>query len=215
MMSVRRSRWAALAVFFIGLGAGRRFRADALDPRGRHQARTGRYGRRTSARGVNRRGDRADPAGAVGILAATRPDRDGAARQPSGLRLRFAALAAAICRRELCDPGAQSSRSCHQHTDDRRTRAAALQRWIDAPRSPGGDIGARRGYGDPGTARQELGFRAAQTFVRVLQLEATLRATDAAVAAAESDRQRARARRDVGLVTQADVLAVDVHLADM
>ena len=65
------------------------------------------------------------------------------------------------------------------------------------------------------TARQELGFRAAQAFVRVLQLEATVRATDAAMAAAESDRQRARARREVGLVTEADVLAVDVHLADM
>ena len=64
-------------------------------------------------------------------------------------------------------------------------------------------------------ARQDLGFRAAQAFVRVLQLDAMVRATDAAVAAAESDRQRARARRDVGLVTQADVLAVDVHLADM
>jgi outer membrane protein TolC len=65
------------------------------------------------------------------------------------------------------------------------------------------------------TARQELGFRAAQAFVGVLQLEARLRATDAAVAAAESDHQRARARREVGLVTDADVLAVDVHLADM
>jgi outer membrane protein len=65
------------------------------------------------------------------------------------------------------------------------------------------------------TARQELGFRAAQAFVRVLQLEATVRATEAAVTAAESDRQRARARREVGLVTEADVLTVDVHLADM
>ena len=65
------------------------------------------------------------------------------------------------------------------------------------------------------TGRQELGFRAAQAFVRVLQLEATVRAADAAVAAAESDRQRARARRDVGLVTEADVLAVEVQLADM
>ena len=64
-------------------------------------------------------------------------------------------------------------------------------------------------------ARQDLAFQAAQAFVRVLQLEATVRATDAAVAAAESDRQRARARCDVGLVTEADVLAVDVHLADM
>jgi outer membrane protein TolC len=65
------------------------------------------------------------------------------------------------------------------------------------------------------TLRQDLGYRAAQAFVRVLQLEATVRATDAAVAAAESDRQRARARRDVGLVTAADELAVDVHLAEM
>jgi outer membrane protein len=64
-------------------------------------------------------------------------------------------------------------------------------------------------------ARQDLAFRAAQAFVQVLQLEATARATDAAVAAAESDRERARARREVGLVTEADVLAVDVHLADM
>jgi outer membrane protein TolC len=64
-------------------------------------------------------------------------------------------------------------------------------------------------------ADQDLAFRAAQAFVRVLQFEATVRATDAAVAAAESDRQRARARRDVGLATDADGLAVDVHLADM
>jgi outer membrane protein TolC len=64
-------------------------------------------------------------------------------------------------------------------------------------------------------AAQDLAFRAAQAFVQVLQLEAAVRATDAAVAAAESDGQRARSRREVGLVTDADVLAVDVHLADM
>ena len=64
-------------------------------------------------------------------------------------------------------------------------------------------------------AAQDLAFQAAQAFVLVLQLEATVRATDAAVAAAESDRERSRARRDVGLVTEADGLAVDVHLADM
>jgi outer membrane protein TolC len=65
------------------------------------------------------------------------------------------------------------------------------------------------------TARQDLALRAAQAFVQVLQLDAAVRATDAAVGAAESDRQRARARRDAGIVTDADVLAVDVHLADM
>lgn len=60
----------------------------------------------------------------------------------------------------------------------------------------------------------DLALGAAQAFIGVLQLEASMRATDAAVAAAESDRQRARARRDAGLATEADVLAVEVHLAD-
>lgn len=64
-------------------------------------------------------------------------------------------------------------------------------------------------------ATRDLAFRAAQAFVRVLQLEAAVRAADAAVAASESDQQRARARRETGLVTEADVLAVEVHRADM
>jgi outer membrane protein len=64
-------------------------------------------------------------------------------------------------------------------------------------------------------ATRGLAFRAAQAFVRVLQLEGAVRATDAAVAASESDQQRARARRETGLVTEADVLAVEVHMADM
>lgn len=64
-------------------------------------------------------------------------------------------------------------------------------------------------------ARQDLAVRAARAFVGVLQLEAAVRAADAALEAAESDRQRARARREVGVATDADVLAVDVHLADM
>ncbi|MCC7416891.1 MAG: TolC family protein [Acidobacteria bacterium] len=63
--------------------------------------------------------------------------------------------------------------------------------------------------------RQDLAFQAAQAFVAVLQHEAAVGAADAAVAAAESDRQRASARRDAGLVTDADVLAVEVHLADV
>ena len=64
-------------------------------------------------------------------------------------------------------------------------------------------------------ATRDLAFRAAQAFVRVLQLEAVVRATDAAVAASESDQQRARARRETGLATEADVLAVEVHMADI
>jgi outer membrane protein TolC len=62
---------------------------------------------------------------------------------------------------------------------------------------------------------QDLALHAAQAFVHVLQLEAAARASDAAVTAAESDLRRARDRRETGLVTEADVLAVDVHLADV
>jgi outer membrane protein TolC len=64
-------------------------------------------------------------------------------------------------------------------------------------------------------ATQDLALRAARTFVRVLQLESAVRASEAAVEAAESDLARARNRRDVGLVTDADVLVVEVHLADV
>lgn len=62
---------------------------------------------------------------------------------------------------------------------------------------------------------QDLAQAAATAFVRVLQLEADEHASEAAVAASESDLQRARSRRDAGLVTDADVLAVQVHVADM
>ena len=64
-------------------------------------------------------------------------------------------------------------------------------------------------------SRQSLAFAAAQAFIRTLQVEASVRASEAAVTAAESDLERARARRDVGLATPADVLAVDVHAAQM
>ena len=62
---------------------------------------------------------------------------------------------------------------------------------------------------------QDLALAAARAFVRVLQLEAADLAATAAVGAAQSDLDRARARRDVGVVTEADLLSVDVHLADM
>ena len=62
---------------------------------------------------------------------------------------------------------------------------------------------------------QDLAFAAAQSFVHVLQIEAADRASAAAVAAAESDLERTQRRREVGLVTDADVLAVEVHLADV
>jgi outer membrane protein TolC len=62
---------------------------------------------------------------------------------------------------------------------------------------------------------QDRAFDAARAFVRVLQLEAAERAAAAAVSAADSDLERTRRRRDVGLVTDADVLAMEVHQADV
>src|SRR5262249_53220754 len=50
---------------------------------------------------------------------------------------------------------------------------------------------------------------------RSLTASAALRASRAAVAAAEDDARRARERRAAGVVTQADVLALEVHLAQM
>jgi len=68
---------------------------------------------------------------------------------------------------------------------------------------------------DQSGGAQDLAFDAARAFVRVLQLEAAERARAAAVAAAESDLERTRERREAGLVTDADVLAIEVHLADV
>lgn len=62
---------------------------------------------------------------------------------------------------------------------------------------------------------QDAALAAAEAFVTVLHFEAAVQSADAAVAAATSDATRARARRDAGLVTDADVLAVEVHLAGM
>lgn len=79
----------------------------------------------------------------------------------------------------------------------------------------GARIGSEVSAAERRRAEQDLAMGAATAFVRVLQLEAEIRATVAAIDAALSDLERAKARRDGGLATEADVLAVDVHLAEM
>lgn len=61
----------------------------------------------------------------------------------------------------------------------------------------------------------DIAVAVAEVYGRVLAAEAALRAATAAVEAGASDLDRAAARRDAGVVTDADVLAVDVHLARM
>jgi outer membrane protein TolC len=60
---------------------------------------------------------------------------------------------------------------------------------------------------------QDLALGAARAYASVVEAGTFVAAARAAVEAAESDLGRARNRRDLGLVTEADVLAVEVHLA--
>jgi outer membrane protein TolC len=60
-----------------------------------------------------------------------------------------------------------------------------------------------------------LAVTTTQAFGRVLKSDAARRAAEAGTAAAREDLTRAERRRDAGLVTDADVLALVVHVADL
>jgi outer membrane protein TolC len=63
--------------------------------------------------------------------------------------------------------------------------------------------------------RAELTLAVARAYGGVVQAGANRRAAESAVEAARDDLSRARQRRDVGLVTDADVLSLEVHVAQM
>jgi outer membrane protein len=65
------------------------------------------------------------------------------------------------------------------------------------------------------SVRQALAVAATQAYGAVLQAEAARGAAAAALEAAEADLQRTRDRRDAGVVTDADVLSVEVHRASV
>jgi outer membrane protein len=62
---------------------------------------------------------------------------------------------------------------------------------------------------------QDLATATAETYGRIVLLDALARAAQAAVAAASEDARRARDREEAGTVTRADVLSLDVHVAAM
>ena len=62
---------------------------------------------------------------------------------------------------------------------------------------------------------QSLKVAATQAYGLVLMAQAQRRAADSAIAAAMEDVSRAERRRDAGMVTEADVLALQVHLSQM
>ena len=59
----------------------------------------------------------------------------------------------------------------------------------------------------------DLAARVTDAYGRVLAISGARRSADAAVETARADRQLAGDRRDAGLVTDADVLQIDVHLS--
>lgn len=63
------------------------------------------------------------------------------------------------------------------------------------------------------SVRQALAVAATEAYGAVLRADAARATTMAALEAADADLKRARDRRDAGLVTDADVLAVEVHRA--
>ena len=76
---------------------------------------------------------------------------------------------------------------------------------------------ARLGHELASTTRtrvgQDLAVAVTDAYGRALVAAASKKAAAAAVEAAAADRERARDRRDAGMVTDADVLQFDVHLA--
>ena len=76
---------------------------------------------------------------------------------------------------------------------------------------------ARIGYEMAGATRllvdHDLGARVTAAYGRVLETAGARRSADAAMDTARADRELAGNRRDAGLVTDADVLQIDVHLS--
>ena len=76
-------------------------------------------------------------------------------------------------------------------------------------------IGQRIAEQSTAEARAELALDVTRAYGSALQAAAERRAADSAVEAASGDLTRAGQRRDAGLVTEADVLSIDVFLAEM
>ncbi len=99
------------------------------------------------------------------------------------------------------------------------TRATVSQLVFDGGRTPGAqaEAVARRdlAQADADAAALEILLNVSRTYGGLISLQASARAVDAAIDAAAEDLRRAERRRDAGTVTDADVLAVSVHLSDL
>jgi outer membrane protein TolC len=85
------------------------------------------------------------------------------------------------------------------------------QRALAAAAAQGGNI--VRATADE--TADALILQATQTFGRIITAQAAYRAAEAGLAAAREDRARAEHRRDAGMATDAELLALNVHMADL
>ncbi len=101
--------------------------------------------------------------------------------------------------------------------DNFRAAAAVEQHVWDGGQTRARVAAARAGVDLAASGRRRVGqalaVAAPAAYGQVLVAHASLRAAEAAMASADADRTRVTDRRDAGLVTDADVLAVDVHRA--
>jgi outer membrane protein TolC len=95
--------------------------------------------------------------------------------------------------------------------------AVTVEQSLFNPSTRAGVRAARLGQQAAAATRtlveQDLAVAVTEAYGRVLVAAASKQAAAAAVEAAQADREIAGNRRDAGLVTDADVLQVDVHLA--
>jgi outer membrane protein len=84
-------------------------------------------------------------------------------------------------------------------------------------RSVAAVAGLRRDIANASTdeAAAAIALATTQTFGHIIAAQAISRATDAAMATAREDLARVERRRDAGMATDADVLALVVHVADL
>jgi outer membrane protein len=100
-----------------------------------------------------------------------------------------------------------------------RTSVGVEQRLFDGgwQRSVAAVAALRRDIANASTdeAAAAIALATTQTFGRLIAAQTLRRAADAALATAREDLNRAERRRDAGMATDADVLALVVHVADL
>lgn len=99
-----------------------------------------------------------------------------------------------------------------------RAALAVEQAWFDGSR--GASIREARSQAEIAIRERDaaaaaLSVAVTEAFGRIVGAEHAVRATSAGQAASREDLARAERRRDLGLATDADVLAVSVHVADL